>query len=264
MSRLLEALRERVLLGDGAMGTEFIARGLPANAPLSELNLSRPELVLAIHRDYMDAGAELLKTNTFLGNALRLQAHGLEGRMREINLAGARLAREAAGGKAFVVGSVGPLADLKVSPVAREWAYGDQCRVLAEGGCDAILLETFRFEELPVALRAAKSTGLGVIAQCAELAAGLRFDDPAVAASDVVGLNCLTSDKLAPVLRATAASSPRPVSAMPSAGLPDRYAGPEEFADGAYLLAEAGARLLGGCCGAGPAHIRALSKRMGR
>src|SRR5882672_2124485 len=140
-SRFLDALKAGILLGDGAYGTEFLRRGCLPGRPLDELSLTRPELVLALHREYRDAGSELTKTNTFLANRFRLQPHGLGDKVREINRAGVELAREAARG-GFVAGTVGPLTDCPQEQRAAH--YAEQIGILAEAGCDVLVLETFR------------------------------------------------------------------------------------------------------------------------
>jgi len=254
----LDALGERVLLGDGAYGTEFIRRGLPATHPMGELNLKQPQLVLGLHREYSAAGAEVFKTNTFTANRLRLRAAGLEGKVREINLAGVKLARDGAR-DGFVVGSVGPLTEFPWK--ARGDAYREQCETLAEGGCDALLFETFQnLDDLLKALAEASPTGLPMIAQMCSPEI-LRYNrlmhqtfEPVL-----VGLNCVTMDKLPKGVKAIQDAGAR-LSAFPSAGSTE----PDVFAKGLLSLVEAGARLVGGCCGAGPDHIRAAAAALGR
>src|SRR5579862_2440501 len=165
-SRLLRVLEDRVLLGDGAYGTEFLRRGCLPGRPLDELNLTHPQLVLALHQEYREAGSELTKTNTFLANGFRLQPHGLGDRVREINRAGVRLARQAAGG-GFVAGIVGPLTECPREE--RAGYYREQCEALAEEGCDVLVLETFtEVSDLLAAVEVAKGSGLPVIAQLAQ------------------------------------------------------------------------------------------------
>ena len=163
--RFLAELEKRVLLGAGAMGTEFLRRGCLPKGPLDELNLSRPHLVLDVSREYRLAGAEVIKTNTFRANRISLAEAGLEDQVREINLAGAAIARDAARG-AFVAGCVGPVGGEEREDLQE--VYEEQCVALAAGGCDLLLLETFTTAvELPFALLAAHSTGLPVVFQMA-------------------------------------------------------------------------------------------------
>lgn len=254
MSRFLDALKERVILGDGAYGTEFIRRGCLRDRPFDEMNLSRSHVVLDLHREYVAAGAELIRTNTFLANRFWLK----EG-VREVNLAGARLAREAAKG-GFVAGVVGPPPK---NAEGKLEAYMEQCRALADGGCDLLLLETFTDEaDVPPAVTAAALTGLPVVGQMA-------IPDFTVAARVAVGLavlgvNCVSAAEALVAAKQITQASTLPRSAFPSAGLPDQVASPEEFADGLRRLADSGVRLVGGCCGAGPDHLRAAAAVMGR
>lgn len=217
----LRALDAGRLLGDGAMGTELEARG--AAPPYERLNLERPDLVLDVHRAFVAAGAQLLRTNTFLA------------RSAEETRAGVRLAREAAGGKAFVAGALGP--------------GTAQAAALADAGCDLILLETFTDnEQLLAALRRAKATGLPIVAQMAGAP-----DARIRAEADVVGVNCLAPAETAGIVAGLGGR----LSAFPHAGLPGRRMSPAAFAAAAGRLKVS---LLGGCCGAGPEHLRALAE----
>lgn len=264
-SRFLAALGGRVLLGDGAYGTELLRRGGPPGRPVDELNLARPGLVLDLHREYREAGSELTKTNTFLANGFRLKPHGLGGQVRDINLAGARLAREAAGG-GFVAGTVGPL-----SECAREERgayYREQIEALVAGGCDVLVLETFtEVSDLLAAVEVAKSTGVPVIGQLAQkLERG--FDRLAAMAPSwgisAVGTNCLDPEQTTFFVERTAKNAGIPVSAFPSAGLPGQTLPPRGFAKALAGLVDRGARLVGGCCGTGPGHVREAAKLLGK
>jgi homocysteine S-methyltransferase len=261
-SRFLETLEKGVLLGDGAYGTEFIRRGGVRERPFDELNLTRPHAVLDLHREYVLAGAELLKTNTFQANRLRLAKHGLGGKVREINVEGARLARDAKG--RFVAGSVGPLSDLPID--GRAAAFLEQCEALAEGGCDALMLETFTDpEDLGLAIAAACQIGLPVISEMT-VANGtpLAFFKTYLRAGQVVGVNCVTPMQALRAMEYLHTLSALPRAAFPSAGPPGQEANPETFAAWVKDLVEAGASLVGGCCGAGPEHIRAAAALLGR
>ena len=262
-SRFLEAVEKGVLLGDGAYGTEFIRRGCLRDRPFDELNLTRPDVVLGLHREYVLAGAQLIKTNTFLANRLRLEKHGLGEQVREINLAGARLAREAANAR-FVAGSVGPLSDLPVE--RRAAAFAEQCDALAEGGCDALMLETFTDpEDLGLAIGAAVQTGLPIISEMT-VANGtpLAFFKTYLRAGQVVGVNCVTLLQALRALEYLHTLSALPRAAFPSAGPPGQEATPEIFGAWVRELVDAGANLVGGCCGAGPDHIRAAAAAVGK
>jgi homocysteine S-methyltransferase len=261
-SLFLEALDRRVMLGDGAYGTEFIRRGIPSGQPMGELNLKKPQIVLDLHREYVAAGAELLKTNTFTANRLRLAPAGLESKVREINVKGAQLAREA-GRDAFVAGSVGPLTEFPWKQ--REEAYREQCEALAEGGCDVLLFETFQnLDDLLKALGAATPTGLPLIGQIAtqEVLRYTRMIHEA-AGPEAMGVNCVTAEQALQAVRRLKEAGCR-LTAFPSAGPPWRIFPAEVFAKGILTLVEAGARLVGGCCGAGPDHIRAAAAALGR
>src|SRR5688572_24343027 len=168
MPKILEALAQGPLVVDGAMGTQFFERGVLYSMCLEELNLSKPELVRKIHEDYIRAGAHVLETNTFGANAMRLEKHGLADRMKDLNLAGVRVAREAAAaGKAFVIGAIGPsgyfLGEALPEDLAKvRTALSEQARVLADAGVDAIVVETMRqTNELRIAIEAAVEAAAG-------------------------------------------------------------------------------------------------------
>jgi homocysteine S-methyltransferase len=251
----LAEFEKRVILGDGAYGTEFLSRGCIPGSPLDELNLTRPHFVLDLHREYVAAGAELIKTNTFQANRLRLPER-LRDKMREINLAGVRLAREASRG-GFVAGSIGPLADFHTEE--RSVAYREQCRALAEGGCDMLLLETFMdVSDLIDAAIAAEDTGLPVVRQMATIKT--REDVEWIRRTcTITGVNCIGLDQALTVFEHHGSLQ----SAFPSVP-PGETLTPENFAEGIRKLIDAGARLVGGCCGIGPEHIRAAAKVVGR
>src|SRR5438132_7938 len=280
---LLERLARGPLLADGAMGTLLNQRGVEFEACFDELNLSRPGLIESIHRDYLAAGAELLETNTFGANAMRLTAHNLEEKVRLIARQGvkiARAAREIVGVNAFVAGSIGPLGKALepfgvISLTDAEAAFQASAEGLLEGGCDAIILETFQdLDEMLAALRAVRrvSLSLPAIAQMTFGTDGktLYGATPAMAVeslrragADVVGINCgvgpqPTLEVLEEMVRN---AGDTPVSAMPNAGLPQYVGGrfvylasPSYFAEFAARAADLGVRLIGGCCGTTPAH----------
>jgi methionine synthase I (cobalamin-dependent)/5,10-methylenetetrahydrofolate reductase len=290
-SPLLERLARGPLLADGAMGTLLYQRGVGFEHAFDELNLSNPALVESVHRDYLAAGAELIETNTFGANAVRLAAHGLDSQARVIARQGVRVARgarEIVGTNAFVAGSVGPLGKPlepfgHISDADAEAAFLATAEGLIEGGCDVVILETFQdLNEILAALRAVRR-----VTAATPVLAHMTFGNdgktlygvtPAQAAralreagADGVGINCgvgpqPTLELLEQMVRAADGA---PVSVMPNAGLP-RYvdgrflylASPEYFAEFAARAVEIGARLVGGCCGTTPAHIRAMRDRL--
>jgi methionine synthase I (cobalamin-dependent)/5,10-methylenetetrahydrofolate reductase len=278
---LLES--DHVTVFDGAMGTMLYAKGVYINRSYDELNLTNPDLVRAVHEEYVRAGAEVIETNTFTATAHKLQQYGLEGRLREINIAAARLAREASEGRSYVAGAIGPLG-LRIEPYgptsfeeAKEM-FKQQVEALLEGGVDLFLLETFSdISEARQAIRAVRElSDLPVIAQMTISLDGntsfgttpevftARLDEWG---ADVIGLNC----GVGPVTVLTAVEKMRLVtakklSAQPNAGLPRDVQGrqfymcsPEYMAKYAKRLIQAGVRFIGGCCGTTPSHIKLIS-----
>jgi 5-methyltetrahydrofolate--homocysteine methyltransferase len=285
---LLERLRRgEVVVGDGAWGTMLIAEaGLPPGAPPERVVLDAPEIVRAIARRYLEAGAELLTTDTFGGTPLRLAAHGLAERCEEINRRAVELARAAADGRALVSGSVGPTGTLlaplgPARPEEIEAAFECQLAALAAAGADLFCIETMTdLAEALLAVRAAKR-----VAPAVPVVATMTFDPtprgiftvmgvtPARAAAalaeagaDVVGANCGNGiEGMVDVVAALARHAAVPIAVRPNAGLPQLIDGvltwpetPASFAAHAPALVVAGARLIGGCCGTTPAHVRAL------
>jgi homocysteine S-methyltransferase len=280
---LLEELKSAVLCGDGAMGTLLAERGIPTGSCFEELCLSQPETIGLIHGEYLQAGARIITTNSFGANARKLRAFGLEARVSDINRAAARLAREAvvaSGRNALVAGSVGPLGAQKgEAELIPESLFLEQISGLLEGGADLILLETFQNpEELSLALRVAKSLGnkpvITLIAspESGRLPGGAWIGDVLESlgdqGADLVGLNCVNGPQA--MLRLVEKIAPsRPLAVYPNAGRPNYQEGriaygtsPEYFADLGRRMAEAGAAVVGGCCGTSPFHIAALSKEL--
>jgi len=285
----LSALNERILVCDGGMGTALYARGVPINKCFDELNLSQPHLVREIHRSYLSAGADVLETNTFLCNRYKLRPHGLEEKLEEIAQAGVALAREEARGAAWVAGSIGPLG-LEIEPYGRlsekkaEEAFRQVAGALISAGADLLILETFgRVEELLVALRAAqkereragRKVPIVVQVTCDEDARTLGGTPVEIAAqrlqdagADVIGANCGIGPRpMLTVIQKMAQVVTRPLSAQPNAGRPEEVDGrlmyvttPEYFLTYAKRFIRTGVRLLGGCCGTGPEHIKALRR----
>ncbi|MGA8184819.1 MAG: bifunctional homocysteine S-methyltransferase/methylenetetrahydrofolate reductase [Terriglobia bacterium] len=279
---ILHRLEKRPLVSDGAMGTMLYASGVSLNRCFDELNLVSPHLVKEVHMGYVKAGAELLETNTFGANRFRLAKFDLEGKVREINLAGARLARESAGEDLYVGGSVGPLG-LRLEPLgstsleeARS-AFREQVEALAEGGVDLIVIETMMdLEEAHQALLAAReATSLPVVVQMTvqedgNTISGASPEDFArqldAWGADVIGVNCgIGPATVLETLERMAAVTTKKLSAQPNAGLPHSVEGrthylcsPEYMAERASRFIQAGARIVGGCCGTTPQHINAI------
>ncbi len=280
----------RTVLCDGAMGTTLYARGIFINLCYDELNLSQPQLIRSIHEEYLQAGAEIIETNTFGANSFRLSRHGLADQTRAINLAGARLAREAAlqisekqATRIYVAGSIGPLGATleplgQTSLAEARAAFAEQIRALAEGGVDLLILETMTaLQEVHQAILAAREVAphLPVIVMVTvdDEANCLDGSTPETAASlltkwgaDAIGCNCSSGPVtvLAAIERMRAATS-LPLAAMPNAGMPRSIEGrniylssPEYMASYARKFVRAGVQFVGGCCGTTPAHIRAM------
>jgi len=272
-----------VHLLDGAIGTLLYERGIFVNICYDELNLTRPELVEEIHEEYVDAGAEIIETNTFGANPVKLSGFGLEGRTEEINRAAAALARGAAGGRALVVGAMGPLG-IRIEPwgptseAEAEAFFRRQAEGLRDGDVDGFLLETFSdLNELHQAMKAVRSVSdRPIIAQVTIEEGGSTSygtDVETVAGSledwgaDVIGVNCSVGPaEILDAIERMARVTRLPLSAQPNAGLPrlvgDRkiyLASPSYMARYARRMVEAGARFVGGCCGTTPEHIREMA-----
>lgn len=274
--------QDEVLVCDGAMGTMLYSKGIYINRCFDELNLSNPAMVKDVHLDYLKSGADIIETNTFGANWFKLEPHGLEGRLYEINFQGVKIAREAAGDKAFVAGSIGPLGR-PIEPIghlsqeeARQ-AFYDQAKAQFEGGVDLFILETFKdINEIHQALLAVKDVcDLPVIAQMAftdegKTAYGVSPEEVVRKlegwGADVVGINCSTGPEgVWKAIQEMARVSDIPLSAQPNAGFPQLVQGrllylasPEYFAEYAKRFIQSGVRIVGGCCGTTPAHIRAI------
>jgi methionine synthase I (cobalamin-dependent)/5,10-methylenetetrahydrofolate reductase len=281
---LKDALANEVLVLDGAMGTQLYERGVLYSTCFEELNLSRPELVRKVHEDYIRAGAQLVETNTFGANALRLEKHGLSSRVAVINEAGVKVARSVAEGKAYVVGAIGPsgyfLGEASADDLARvKSALLEQAESLVGAGVDGLYVETVRqTSELRVAIEAAVQASRGRIPVIASvsvdendrMADGMTSGDVAKSmrewGADVIGVNC--SDGPMNVLSAIEPMLEvgLPVCAAPNAGLPRRVdermvyvSTPEYFGLYARRLFKLGVRIVGGCCGTTPEHIKRVA-----
>ncbi|MGH7527028.1 MAG: bifunctional homocysteine S-methyltransferase/methylenetetrahydrofolate reductase [Gemmatimonadales bacterium] len=272
----------RVHILDGAMGTMLYSRGVFVNVCYDELNLTQPALVREVHEGYVQAGAEILETNTFGANPVKLSSYGLDEQTEEINRASVAIARQAANGRALVVGAIGPLG-IRLEPwgpTARDEAiafFSRQARGLLEGEVDGFILETFSdLHELEAALCAVKTlSNLPVIAQMTvgqdgNTSYGTSVETIAAKltdlGADVVGLNCSVGPAaMLDAIERLVERTDRPVSAQPNAGLPravdDRriyLASPDYMALYARRMIQAGARFIGGCCGTTPDHIRKI------
>ncbi len=282
--RLLRALESDVLIGDGANGTCLAALGF-ANQPYDLANLLAPDLVRQVHQAYFEAGADFVETNTFQANAIRLEGRGIS--IRDLNIAGARAAREAGGEEGVVLGAIGPcgkpiepIGHITAEQVAE--AIKEQALALEEGGVDGFILETYiDMQELQIAVEALHEvTQLPIIVSKAYiedgemLAEGLpercttQMNDLGVVA---VGANCIVGpQRMLDLVRQIAETTDLPILAFPTPGMPQLVKGqvtydthPEYFAKAATRLVEEGARIIGGCCGTTPEHIRHLRAYIG-
>jgi methionine synthase / methylenetetrahydrofolate reductase(NADPH) len=281
IARLLDPLQ--VIVFDGAMGTQLYNKGVFINQCYDELNLRAPDLVRDVHKAYKKAGAEVLETNTFGANRIKLAQYGLESQVAEINRAAAKIAREVAEDDVLVAGAVGPLG-IRLEPFGptsldeARAVFREQLQALKDGGCDVFILETFAdLHEIEQAIRAAHEVDstIPVIAQMTigadcHTPYGVSIEDLAQSldafGADVIGLNCSVGpqiildaiEKMVPVSR-------RKLSAQPNAGMPRDVSGrsmymasPEYMATYAHHLVQAGAKIVGGCCGTTPEHIAAM------
>jgi 5-methyltetrahydrofolate--homocysteine methyltransferase len=289
MSRLplMQALNERVLLGDGAMGTQLQNAGLESGHCGEAWNVDHPDRVLRIQRAYAEAGSDILLTNTFGASRIMLNRHGEASRTVAINQASVAIAREALGGRGYVLGDIGPFGGLmepygEIPRPEVERAFREQARALVDAGADGIIIETqTAFEELEIAIAAAREAGAAVVIGSIAFDKMVDEDDvrtmmgisPEQAAEfmvthgcEVAALNCGTGIDMrmaANVVRRYRATCGLPVMAQPNAGAPvleDMQVlykeTPEEMGAGLSELLAAGPRIVGGCCGSTPAHLR--------
>jgi homocysteine S-methyltransferase len=294
MSQFADIFASRPVLADGAMGTVLYARGVLINRCYDELNLSDPGLILSIHEEYLQAGAEILESNTFGANRFRLGRHGLAGKVNEINAAGVRIARQAVerlkekqAGEAWVAGAVGPLG-VRLEPLGKTGldearaAFAEQIAALAAAGVDLLSIETMpALNEAREALAAARETApeLPVLVMVTVDDDGNCLDgsSPAHAATlltewgaGAIGVNCSTGPTtVLTAIEAMRAATTLPLAAMPNAGMPRAVEGrniylcsPEYMASFARKAIQAGVQIVGGCCGTTPNHIRAMRSAM--
>ena len=289
MNLIEELAAAGVVITDGAWGTEMQARGLPPGECPDGWNLSHPERVEEVARAYVEAGSRVILTNTFRANRLTLAGHGLGERAAEICRKGAEISRRAAAGRARVFASIGPAGKLLVtgetSVAELREVFREQARALADGGAEAILIETMSdLAEARAALSAAKETGLAVVVSMV-FDTGRNTDRTMMGATpeqvarelteagaDAVGANCGSGIAAYVGVCARLHSATRlPVWIKPNAGLPVLVEGrtvwrttPEEFAGHVPALLEAGAAFVGGCCGTTPEFVRVLARALGR
>jgi methionine synthase I (cobalamin-dependent)/5,10-methylenetetrahydrofolate reductase len=279
-----DQIANRVLVADGAMGTVLYAKGVFINRSFDELNLTSPQMIKETHAEYVKAGAEILETNTFGANRTRLAAFGLSEKLKAINHAGVRLAREAAQDSAFVAGAMGPLG-VRIEPLGptsfaeARAVFREQADALVEAGVDLIILETFydlnEVREAIFAAREAAGDEMAIVAQVTiddygNLRDGTtpetytrKLDEWPV---DVIGLNCSVGPKATlETIEQMMRYSQKPMSAMPNAGLPSVVEGrniylcsPEYMAQYARRFLWAGVKIVGGCCGTTAEHIKAI------
>lgn len=294
MSHLLEAIRQRPLLGDGAMGTQLQAAGLEPGGCGELWNSEAPDKILAIQKAYVEAGSDCLITNTFGGSRIMLERHGLGDRTVELNQAAVRVARKALGDRVgFVLGGIGPFGGLMepLGEIPREAvreAFDEQAQALVDAGADAVVIETqTSLDELGLGIEAARKAGAPCI--IGSMAFDVTYNGSKVrtmmgtsprqgaefmekAGVDILAQNCGTGVDMiwaARVLKEYSEASSLPLMAQPNAGTPvlkdmkiQYLETPEEMAGGVAGLLQAGARIVGGCCGSTPDHIRALREAL--
>jgi len=291
--KLSERITEGLFFLDGAMGTQLFARGVEAGRCNDYLNIESPDIVSEIHTAYLQAGSDAVITNTFGTNKYALTRHGQADKVAEINLAGARLARTAAGADKYVLGDIGPCGDFleplgNVKADELHAAFADQAKALAAGGVDGLIIETMTaIEEITIAIEAVKSVSvLPIFASLAYDPAGEGFKTmmgigPETALKKLlplgiaaIGFNCGTLDmaeyvKLAQVYADVIGAEPIALLAEPNAGRPELVDGKavynlptEDFAAACEQICAAGAKIIGGCCGTTGDHIKAMTQRI--
>jgi homocysteine S-methyltransferase len=285
MKSFRDRLREDIVVFDGGVGTYLYEKGIYINTCFDELNLTNPDIVMQVHRDYVNAGADVVETNTYGANQFKLAPHGLEQKVYDLNKRGAELAVTAVAGTALVAGSVGPLG-VQIEPLSAlsydeaKDAFKEQIRGLLDGGVDLIVLETFGLvKELEQALRAVKelNADIPVIAQVTVNDDGLLISGApletfiqGIAGYDVdaVGLNCSIGPRsMLEALEHLKTLTTLPISVQPNAGVPQNVSGryiymtsPEYIAEYAKRFIQTGATIVGGCCGTNPDHIKAIRR----
>jgi len=286
---LEELLRSAPVILDGAWGTQLQRRGLPVGGCPDEWNLSHPEKVEEVARAYVEAGSQIILTNTFGSNAVTLERYGLADRVEAINRAGVEISRRAAAGRAKVFASIGPSGVMLMmgdkTPDQLRMAFAVQAEALAQAGADGLVIETMSDPaEALLALEAAKATGLPV-AVCMTFDSGKNRDRTMMgttpeqaaeqltaAGADVIGANCGAGpETYVQICRRLKSATDRPIWIKPNAGLPEVVNGQtiyrlscDDFASFVPQLIDAGASFIGGCCGTTPEFMRAICRVLGR
>lgn len=286
---IFDLLKERTVLFDGGMGTELMRYGLPLGTCPETWNVERPDVVQGVHASYFEAGSDIVSTNSFGGNRIKLAAHGLENRVRELNSAAARVARRAAPAGKFVAGSMGPTGKFlqpqgEFTEAEFEEAYGEQAGALAEGGADLLIIETqYDLKEALAALKGARRAApslpvfvtltfnmfprgyFTLMGNTVSLSVEALENEGALA----VGANCtLNSEDMVGLVRAFREATKRPVIAQANAGKPalsgdgqvSYSQGLEDYVRFVPEMLKAGANVIGGCCGTDPAYIRRMAE----
>ncbi len=286
MTDFLSALQSRVLVCDGAMGTMLYSKGVFISRCFDELNISNPALVREVHQDYIKAGADIIETNTFGGNRAKLMTHGLAPQTRDINVQGARIAKEAAGDSVYVAGAMGPLG-IRIEPWGKmaiaeaKDIFREQAEALLEGGVDLFILETFSdLNEIQAAILGVRDVSdKPVIAQMTieEDGNSLEGTPPEVFArkldewgADVIGLNCSVGPQtMLDAIERIAGVTSKKLAVQPNAGKPQNIEGrnlylcsPEYMASYARKFVQYGVGIVGGCCGTTPLHVKAMRGAM--
>jgi methionine synthase / methylenetetrahydrofolate reductase(NADPH) len=282
MKDFLSELQDRVLVCDGAMGTMLYSKGIFISRCFDELNVSNPDLVREVHLDYIKAGVDIIETNTFGGNRMKLMSHGLADQIRDINVRGAAIARDAAGSDVFVGGAIGPLG-IRIEPWGKtsideaRAIFREQAEALLAGGVDLFILETFSdLNEIQAAINGVKDiSNKAIVAQMTieEDGNSLEGTPPETFVkrieewgADVIGLNCSVGPQtMLDIIERIAHITSKKLSVQPNAGKPKNIEGrniylcsPEYMASYAKKFVRYGVRLVGGCCGTTPQHIKAI------
>jgi 5-methyltetrahydrofolate--homocysteine methyltransferase len=290
---LKQKLSEGLLFLDGAMGTQLMAKGIKPGKCNEYLNIESPQIIMDIHRSYFDAGSDAVLTNTFGANEITLARHNLADKVEQINHAAVEIAKEAAGKDKYVIGDIGPCGEFlkplgSLEPAKLKSAFAKQAKVLCEGGVDGFIIETFTaVDEAKIAVEAIKSVcSLPVFVSFAFDPAGADFktmmgasvetivSEISVQGVSAIGFNCGTlkmeqyvalAEKFAKLL----AGKNILLLAEPNAGKPELIdgravykIGDKKFADWAERIHKAGAAIIGGCCGTGPEHIKAMVQKI--
>src|SRR5262245_11843190 len=282
MKDFMSDIRARALVCDGAMGTMLYSKGVFISRCFDELNVSNPDLVHQIHLEYIKAGADIIETNTFGANRTKLMTHGLAEQLREINVLGAQLASKAAADQVFVAGAIGPLG-IRIEPWGKTGVdearalFREQAEALHEGGIDLFILETFSdLNEVSAAIQGIRDVSKApIVAQITieEDGNSLEGTPPEVFArrlddwgADLIGLNCSVGPQtMLDAIERIASVTSKALSVQPNAGRPRNIEGrniylcsPEYMASYAKKFVQHGVRIVGGCCGTTPQHIKAI------